>query len=119
MRYRHADNDLVRGARQQDFVRQMLRQRGVRKRLSFDKRNPLARIAGHYTTTDKSLRDTKQLFSLLKLGLGVADKPIQQVPFGDGPDRGRRARYLTVSDRRRSRTPSTTSSTRGRPTSRA
>jgi LCP family protein required for cell wall assembly len=84
VRYRHTDNDLIRGARQQDFVRQMLRQRGVRKRLNFGRRNQLARIAGRYTTTDKSLRSTKQLFSLLKLGLAVANKPIQEVPFGAG-----------------------------------
>ena len=98
VRYRHLDNDLVRGARQQDFIRQLLRQPGVRKRLSFSNRKQLARIAGKYTRTDKSLRETKQLISLLKLGLAVADKPIQEVPFGagriqeDGP-------YLTVSRR--------------------
>ena len=84
VRYRHTDNDLVRGARQQDFIRQMLRQRGVRRRLNFGAREQLARIAGRYTRTDRSLRKTKQLFSLLKLGLAVADKPIQEVPFGAG-----------------------------------
>jgi LCP family protein required for cell wall assembly len=96
VRFRHTDNDLVRGARQQDFIRQLLRQPGVRKRLSFSKRNQLARIAGRYTKTDKSLRDTGQLISLLKLGLAVADKPIQEVPFGDGrfEDDGS---YLTLS----------------------
>jgi polyisoprenyl-teichoic acid--peptidoglycan teichoic acid transferase len=97
VRYRHTDNDLVRGARQQDFIRQMLRQRGVRKRLNFGAREQLARIAGRYTSTDRSLRKTKQLFSLLKLGLAVADKPIQEVPFGAGriQDDGS---YLTASD---------------------
>jgi LCP family protein required for cell wall assembly len=84
VRYRHTDNDLVRGARQQDFIRQLLRQKGVRKRLNFGKRKELAKITGRYTRTDKSLRETKQLFSLLKLGLAVASKPIQEVPFGDG-----------------------------------
>jgi LCP family protein required for cell wall assembly len=97
VRYRHTDNDLVRGARQQDFIRQMLRQRGVRKRLSFSKRRQLLRIAGTYTRTDRSLRRTTQLLSLLKLGLAVADKPIQEVPFGAGriQDDGS---YLTASD---------------------
>ena len=84
VRYRHTDNDLVRGARQQDFIRQLLRQKGVRKRLNFSKRKELARITGRYTSTDKSLRETSQIFSLLKLGLAVASKPIQEVPFGDG-----------------------------------
>jgi LCP family protein required for cell wall assembly len=84
VRYRHTDNDLIRGARQQDFIRQLLRQKGVRKRLDYGHRKELARITGRYTRTDKSLRETKQLFSLLKLGLAVASKPIQEVPFGLG-----------------------------------
>jgi LCP family protein required for cell wall assembly len=97
VRYRHTDSDLVRGARQQDFIRQMLRQPGVRKRLSFGKREQLARLAGRYTNTDKSLRQTKQLLSLLKLGLAVADKPIQEVPFGDGRITEDGPAYLTAS----------------------
>ncbi|MEA2293731.1 MAG: polyisoprenyl-teichoic acid--peptidoglycan teichoic acid transferase [Solirubrobacteraceae bacterium] len=97
VRYRHTDNDLVRGARQQDFIRQMLRQRGVRTRLNFGAREQLAHIAGRYTRTDKSLRKTAQLFSLLKLGLAVANKPIQEVPFGAGQIRDDGS-YLTASD---------------------
>jgi len=97
VRYRHEDNDLVRGARQQDFIRQMLRQKGVRRRLNFGARKQLARIAGRYTRTDRSLRETKQLFSLLRLGLAVADKPIQEVPFGQGRLR-EEGPYLTVSE---------------------
>jgi LCP family protein required for cell wall assembly len=96
VRYRHTDNDLVRGARQQDFIRQMLRQPGVRKRLGFSSRTQLARIAGRYTRTDKQLRHKAQLFSLLKLGLAVADKPIQEVPFGAGKIADDGA-YLTAS----------------------
>ena len=56
VRYRHTDNDLIRGARQQDFIRQLLRGRGVRKKLSFAKRITLAKIAGSYTRTDEALR---------------------------------------------------------------
>jgi LCP family protein required for cell wall assembly len=85
VRYRHTDNDLVRGARQQDFIRELLRGRGVRDRLSLSKRNTLARIAGHYTTTDRALIDSKTaLLSLGRLMLGVANKPVQQVTFGAG-----------------------------------
>jgi LCP family protein required for cell wall assembly len=97
VRYRHTDNDLIRGARQQDFIRQMLRQPGVRQRLGFSARRQLARIAGRYTRTDKSLsKSRKALLSLLKLGLGVAAKPVQEVPFGNGQiaDDGS---YLTAS----------------------
>ncbi len=97
VRYRHTDNDLVRGARQQDFLRQMLRGRSVRKKLSFSKRKVLAHLAGEFTRTDKSLLDKGELLSLLKLGLGVADKPVQQVTFGAGKieDDGD---YLVASD---------------------
>ncbi len=84
VRYRHTDNDLIRGARQQDFLRQLLRGRGVRKKLSFSKKTVLAHIAGKYTRTDKQLRSKASIVTLLKLGLGVADKPVQQVTFGAG-----------------------------------
>jgi LCP family protein required for cell wall assembly len=97
VRYRHTDNDLVRGARQQDFIRQLLRTRGVRKRLNFSKRLVLAHIAGRYTRTDEALQSKGAIVSLLKLGLGVADKPVQQVTFGAGriQDDGN---YLVASD---------------------
>ncbi len=85
VRYRHTDSDLVRAARKQDFMRQLLRSPGVRKRLGFSSRNQLARIAGKYTTTDKALLESKEAFlSLAKLALAVADKPVQQVTFGAG-----------------------------------
>jgi LCP family protein required for cell wall assembly len=97
VRFRHTDNDLVRGARQQDFVRQMLRQPGVRKRLTLSKSEALIRLVGRYTKVDKSLRSKKQLFSLFKLGLAVANKPIQEVPFGAGRIEDDGPSYLTAS----------------------
>jgi polyisoprenyl-teichoic acid--peptidoglycan teichoic acid transferase len=85
VRYRHGDTDLVRAARQQDFLRQMLRQPSVRSQLTFGNRSALAKLAGRFVRTDKELsQSTKQLLSLLKLGLGVASKPVQQIPFGLG-----------------------------------
>ncbi|MEA2126418.1 MAG: polyisoprenyl-teichoic acid--peptidoglycan teichoic acid transferase [Solirubrobacteraceae bacterium] len=85
VRYRHTDSDLVRGARQQDFVRQMLRQPQVRSKLTFAHRKQLVRLAGRFVRTDRGLsRSTKQLLSLLKLGLGVSGKPVQQIPFAQG-----------------------------------
>ena len=84
VRYRHTDTDLERAARQQDFLRQMLRQPSVKSQLTFGNRRQLIKLAGRFVRTDRELRSTKQLLSLLKLGLGVADKPIQQVPFGLG-----------------------------------
>ncbi len=96
VRFRHTDSDLIRGARQQDFIRQLLRQPGVRDRLSFAKRNALAELAGRYARTDAALKDTKQLLSLLKLSLAVADKPVRQVPFGAGELRDEGAYLVTA-----------------------
>ncbi len=85
MRYRHTDSDFLRAARQQDFLRQMLRQPTVKSQLTFGNRRALAKLAGRFVRTDRSLSEsTKELLTLLKLGLGVASKPIQQVPFGLG-----------------------------------
>ena len=97
VRYRHTDNDLIRGARQQDFIRQLLRGRSVREKLSVGNRIQLAKIAGRYARTDDSLLNKGTLLRLLKLGLAVADKPVQQVTFGAGriQDDGD---YLVVSD---------------------
>ncbi len=85
VRYRHTDSDFQRAARQQDFLRQMLRQPTVKNQLTFSNRRELAKLAGRFVRTDRSLSEsTKELLTLLKLGLGVASKPIQQVPFGLG-----------------------------------
>jgi hypothetical protein len=84
VRYRHTDNDLVRASRQQDFLRQMLRQPGVEKRLNLSKRKEITEIAGDYTRVDDALTEKGPLLTLLKLGLNVAGKTVQQVPFGAG-----------------------------------
>jgi LCP family protein required for cell wall assembly len=69
VRYRHTDNDFIRAARQQDFLRQARNQAGVRKLVSIGDRRKLARVFGRYFTVDKSFRSTKEIFSMLKLGL--------------------------------------------------
>jgi polyisoprenyl-teichoic acid--peptidoglycan teichoic acid transferase len=81
VRYRHGDNDLVRGARQQDFLRQLRNQAGVRRLLDFSHRKQLARLFAHYTDSDKGLRNTKDVFSLLKLVLFTGRKPVREVRF--------------------------------------
>jgi LCP family protein required for cell wall assembly len=85
VRYRHTDSDLVRGARQQDFVRQALRQPQIQSKLTFSNHRELIRLAGKYMRMDHGLtRSTKQMLSLIKLGLAVYDKPVQQIPFAKG-----------------------------------
>jgi LCP family protein required for cell wall assembly len=81
VRYRHGDNDLVRGARQQDFLRQLRNAAGARKLLDFRRRRQLAKIFARYTDTDKGLRDKKDVFSLLKLVLFTSRKPVREVRF--------------------------------------
>ena len=77
VRYRHGDNDLVRAARQQDFLRQARAQIGVADLLG--DRHALLRLLGENTRTD--IRGSKQITTLTKLALDAAGKPVQQVPF--------------------------------------
>ncbi len=81
VRYRHGDNDLVRGARQQDFLRQLRNAAGARKLLDYRRRRQLATIFARYTDTDKGLRHKKDVFSLLKLVLFTGRKPVREVRF--------------------------------------
>jgi LCP family protein required for cell wall assembly len=81
VRYRHGDNDLVRAARQQDFLRQLRNAAGARKLLDYRRRRQLATIFARYTDTDKGLRHTKDVFSLLKLVLFTGRKPVREVRF--------------------------------------
>ncbi len=77
VRYRHGDNDLVRAARQHDFLRQARAQFGVGELLS--DRHELLRLLGKNTRTD--IRGSKQLLALAKLAVDAAGKPVQEVPF--------------------------------------
>jgi LCP family protein required for cell wall assembly len=91
VRYRHGDNDLVRAARQQDFLRQVRNQRGIRRLSSPAPSNlrKLARIFARYFDSDKGLRQKKQIFGLAKTVLFTSTNPVREVRFrvsdaGDG-----------------------------------
>jgi polyisoprenyl-teichoic acid--peptidoglycan teichoic acid transferase len=90
VRYRHGDNDFVRAARQQDFLRQAKDQFGVSK--LFSDRRTLLQIFAHYAQTD--IRGTDAILRLLKLIFESASHPIQEVTFPgeDGPN----GEYVTV-----------------------
>ncbi|HET8537689.1 MAG TPA: LCP family protein [Solirubrobacteraceae bacterium] len=77
VRYRHFDSDLVRAARQQDFLRQAKDQIGVSK--IFGDREALLKIFGKYTQTD--IRGTTAILRLLKLVAESAGHPIQEIHF--------------------------------------
>jgi polyisoprenyl-teichoic acid--peptidoglycan teichoic acid transferase len=77
VRYRHEDNDLVRAARQQDFLRQVKQQISAFGIIS--KRNKLLHIFSHYTSSDLDSRTG--ILRLLKLALASAGHPIREVHF--------------------------------------
>ncbi len=77
VRFRHEDTDLVRAARQQDFLRQAKDQLSASK--LFDDREALAKILGAYTSTD--IRGTTQVLELIKLAIFSAGHPIREVHF--------------------------------------
>lgn len=84
VRYRHEDNDIVRGARQQDFLRQAKAQIGVSK--LFSDRDRLIEIFGRYTQTDLNSFNAK--LRLLKLVFESAKNPIQEVQIKGLEERG-------------------------------
>jgi polyisoprenyl-teichoic acid--peptidoglycan teichoic acid transferase len=77
VRYRHTDNDIVRGARQQDFLRQVRSQVDAKK--LFGKTGKLIDIFADNTRSD--IQSSSALRRLLKIMLGVQSKPIKQVKF--------------------------------------
>jgi LCP family protein required for cell wall assembly len=77
VRFRHEDTDIVRGARQQDFLRQAKDQVGVGEIVS--DRRKLTKIFGRYTDSD--IRSRKSVLRLLKLVAASASNPIVEVHF--------------------------------------
>ncbi len=77
VRYRHFDTDLVRAARQQQFLADAKDQIGVGK--LFSDRKALLKIFGRYTQTDITSGDA--ILRLLKLAFESAQNPVQEVRF--------------------------------------
>ncbi len=80
VRYRHTDTDLVRAARQQDFIS------AARQRVPTDKLaeavfggNELIDIFTHYTTSDIS--DTETMIDVIKLFIASREAEIKEVHF--------------------------------------
>jgi LCP family protein required for cell wall assembly len=79
VRFRHSDNDLVRAARQQDFLR------GAKDQISTSRlisdRKKLAKAFWRSAQTDKSLRTVRGFLRLFPLALGSAGHPLRQLKF--------------------------------------
>lgn len=98
VRYRHEDNDIVRAARQQDFLREA-RQKIQPQELIFSGRgNELIDIFTKYTSSD--VDEAAQVIGILQAFIAVRDVPIQQVSFeGDLADVDENGvAYVTASD---------------------
>ena len=79
VRFRHEDNDLVRAARQQEFLRQAKEQIGLGK--LFGDRRELLKIFGRYTQTDISEDNDAAILRLLKLAYESSKTPIAEIQF--------------------------------------
>jgi LCP family protein required for cell wall assembly len=93
VRYRHSDNDLVRAARQQDFLRQVRNAKGTQELMEggigLGNLKKLAKVFGRYFDRDKSLDNTKEVFKFAKTVLFTASNPVREVRFDvvDAPDK--------------------------------
>ena len=79
VRFRHADSDFVRAARQQDFLRQAKSQYGVDRFI--DDPHQLTKQVGRYMRTDASLQSKEELLRLVYLAGYSASHPIREVHF--------------------------------------
>jgi LCP family protein required for cell wall assembly len=92
VRYRHTDDDFVRAARQQDFLRQAKGQIGLGK--VFGDRKALLKIFGRYTDTDIARDNDAAILRLIKLAYESTKNPIHEVKFraDSGPE------YVTITE---------------------
>src|SRR5947209_12768140 len=79
VRFRHTDNDLVRNARQQDFLRWAKDQYSESTLVS--QRGQLLNIFGHNTQTDSNLHSIDGLINLFNLVAFSAGHQIKQIRF--------------------------------------
>jgi LCP family protein required for cell wall assembly len=95
-RFRHEDDDLVRGIRQQDLLRDAKQQVGVGALV--EDRDKLLEIFGKYTTSDAPLKDRAELLRLLKLAVFSVGQPIRHVKFEGEVDIAAEGGFVTASD---------------------
>ena len=97
VRFRHNDNDFVRAARQQDFLRQAKSQYGIGSFL--DDPHKLTKRVGRYVRTDASLQSKEEVLRLVYLAGYSASHPIREVHFPTHYEIGAGgASYVVASD---------------------
>jgi polyisoprenyl-teichoic acid--peptidoglycan teichoic acid transferase len=77
VRFRHADTDITRSARQQDFLREARQKIGPGR--LFRDRDELIKIFTKYTTSD--IDDPETMLQILKLFLDAHDAPVKEIHF--------------------------------------
>ena len=77
VRYRHTDNDVVRAARQQDFLREARAK--VPPEQLFLRQNRMIDIFKEHTTSD--IHDVDQLLEMLKLFIEARNAPVKEIHF--------------------------------------
>jgi len=82
VRFRHQDDDFVRAARQQEFLRQAKDQIGLGK--VFGDRGELLKIFGRYTQTDIARDNDAAILRLIKLAYESSKNPIREIKFRGG-----------------------------------
>jgi LCP family protein required for cell wall assembly len=95
VRFRHNDNDLVRGARQQGFLRAAKDQ--ISTSQLFNNRGALVDIFANATQTDSDLATLTGLERLLKLGLFSAGHPVTEIKFPGQFGGDSRSQFVTAS----------------------
>ena len=79
VRFRHTDSDIVRNARQQDFLRWA--KDGYSQSQLLHDRDKLLKIIGRHSTTDRALKTTKGLLELFDLVVTADGSQIKQIRF--------------------------------------
>jgi LCP family protein required for cell wall assembly len=79
VRFRHADSDIIRAARQQDFLRAAKDQLSTSSLIN--QRGELIKILKKSTQTDSSLRSVPDVIKLAKLAIYSAGLPVAQIKF--------------------------------------
>ena len=79
VRFRHLDDDFVRAARQQDFLRQAKGQVGLAQGARRARR--AAGDLQRYSESDLASASDATMFGLLKLGYEASKVPVRQIPF--------------------------------------
>jgi LCP family protein required for cell wall assembly len=96
VRFRHNDNDFVRAARQQDFLRQVKSQYGIDEFI--DDPHQVTREVGKYMRTDASLQSKEELLRLVNLAAYSASNPLREVHFPAAYDNTPTGSYVVASD---------------------